>query len=362
MADGNTVNTSRRFFLMASAAGGGLVLSGCVTPGDTTDGAPALAATPAKPAAPLVDVNVFVAISADGTIRIVAKNPEIGQGIKTMLPMLVAEELDADWSKVVLEQADANEAKYGRQIAGGSFATPNHWIPQRQVGAATRLMLLQAAAARLNVSIDELSTEPSMVVHTATNKKIPYGDLVVDAAKLPAPDPATLKMKDPKNYRLIGKDMRNWDSPRIVRGEPIFGIDTVVPGMKYANFVKCPVFGGKVISANVDEIKALPGISDAFIVKQAGEALFSKMGLLDGVAILADDWWTAKEAAKKLKIVWDEGVSKDESTASYDKQAADLAKGKPMASVSKAGDVEAAMKGAAKTVEASYSYPFLSHA
>ena len=362
MADGNTVNTSRRFFLMASAAGGGLVLSGCVTPGDTTDGAPALAATPAKPAAPLVDVNVFVAISADGTIRIVAKNPEIGQGIKTMLPMLVAEELDADWSKVVLEQADANEAKYGRQIAGGSFATPNHWIPQRQVGAATRLMLLQAAAARLNVSIDELSTEPSMVVHTATNKKIPYGDLVVDAAKLPAPDPATLKMKDPKNYRLIGKDMRNWDSPRIVRGEPIFGIDTVVPGMKYANFVKCPVFGGKVISANVDEIKALPGISDAFIVKQAGEALFSKMGLLDGVAILADDWWTAKEAAKKLKIVWDEGVSKDESTASYDKQAADLAKGKPMASVSKTGDVEAAMKGAAKTVEASYSYPFLSHA
>ena len=362
MADGNTVDTSRRFFLMASAAGGGLVLSGCVTPGDTTDGAPAIAATPAKPAAPLVDVNVFVAISTDGTVRIVAKNPEIGQGIKTMLPMLIAEELDADWSKVVLEQADADEAKYGRQIAGGSFATPNHWIPQRQVGAATRLMLLQAAAARLNVSIDELSTEPSMVVHTATNKKIPYGDLVADAAKLPAPDPATLKMKDPKNYRLIGKDMRNWDSPRIVRGEPIFGIDVVVPGMKYANFVKCPVFGGKVVSANIDEIKALPGISDAFIVKQAGEALFSKMGLLDGVAILADDWWTAKEATKKLKIVWDEGVSKDESTAGYDRQAAELAKGKPTANVSKAGDVEAAMKGSAKTVEASYSYPFLSHA
>jgi isoquinoline 1-oxidoreductase beta subunit len=111
MADGNTINTSRRFFLLASAAGGGLMLSGCVTPGDTTDGAPALAATPSKPTAPLVDVNAFVAISPDGTIRIMAKNPEIGQGIKTMLPMLIAEELDADWSKVVLEQADADQAQ-----------------------------------------------------------------------------------------------------------------------------------------------------------------------------------------------------------------------------------------------------------
>ncbi|HOZ29080.1 MAG TPA: molybdopterin-dependent oxidoreductase, partial [Hyphomonadaceae bacterium] len=362
MADGNTINASRRFFLLASAAGGGLMLSGCITPGDTTDGAPTIAAIPPKPAAPLVDVNAFVSISPDGTIRIMAKNPEIGQGIKTMLPMLIAEELDADWSKVVIEQADADQAKYGNQIAGGSFATPNHWVPHRQVGAATRNLLLQAAAARLAVSITELSTEPSMVVHTATGKKIAYGDLVADAAKLTAPDPATLKMKDPKSYRIVGKDMRNWDSPKIVRGEPIFGIDTVVPGMKYAYFQKCPVFGGKLVSANVDEIKALPGISDCFVVKQAGTALPTKMGLLDGVAIIADDWWTAKEAGKKLKIQWDEGVSKDESTASYDKQAADLAKKAPQSSLSKIGDAAAALKGAAKTVEASYSYPFLVHA
>lgn len=362
MADGNTINASRRFFLLASAAGGGLMLSGCITPGDTTDGAPTIAAIPPKPAAPLVDVNAFVSISPDGTIRIMAKNPEIGQGIKTMLPMLIAEELDADWSKVVIEQADADQAKYGNQIAGGSFATPNHWVPHRQVGAATRNLLLQAAAARLAVSITELSTEPSMVVHTATGKKIAYGDLVADAAKLTAPDPATLKMKDPKSYRIVGKDMRNWDSPKIVRGEPIFGIDTVVPGMKYAYFQKCPVFGGKLVSANVDEIKALPGISDCFVVKQAGTALPTKMGLLDGVAIIADDWWTAKEAGKKLKIQWDEGVSKDESTASYDKQAADLAKKAPQSSLSKVGDAAAALKGAAKTVEASYSYPFLVHA
>lgn len=365
MADGNiTINTSRRFFLLA--AGSGLVLAGCVTPSDTTDGAPAIAAEAAKPAAPVVDMNTFVAISPDGTIRIIAKNPEIGQGIKTMLPMLVAEELDADWSRVVIEQADA-DAKYtdrafgGGQIAGGSFATPQHWIPQRQIGAAARHMLIQAAAARLGKPVEEFTTEPSMVVHAATNTRIAYGDLVNDAAKLTPPDPATLKMKDAKDYRLIGKPMRNWDSPKIVRGEPIFGIDVKVDGMKYAYFEKCAVFGGKVVSANVDEIKALPGIVDAFVVKQVGN-LATKMGLLDGVAIVADDWWTAKEAGKKLKITWDEGVSKDESTAQYDAKAAELAKGAPQQSLSKLGDAAAALKAAAKTVEGSYTYPFLVHA
>ena len=365
MADGNIV-TSRRFFLLASAAGGGLLLSGCMTPADTTDGAPVLAAEPAPPPAPVVDLNIFVAISPEGTIRIVAKNPEIGQGIKTMLPMLVAEELDADWSKVVIEQADA-DAKYtaqtmgGGQIAGGSFATPQHWGPMRQIGAGTRHMLIQAAAARLGKPVEEFTTEPSIVVHAASNTRIPYGDLVVDAAKLTPPDVATLKMKDPKDYRIIGKPMRNWDSPKIVRGEPIFGIDQKVEGMKFAYFEKCPVFGGKVLTTNTDEIKALPGIVDCFVVKQVGD-LPTKMGLLDGVAIVANDWWTAKNAATKLKITWDEGVSKDESTTQYDAKAAELAKAAPMSNLSKVGDVDAALKGAAKTIEASYVYPFLVHA
>ncbi len=368
MADGNTVNTSRRFFLLASAAGGGLMLAGCMTAADTTDGAPAVAAEAAKPPAPVVDMNNFVAISPDGTIRVMAKNPEIGQGIKTMLPMLIAEELDADWSKVVIEQGDADQKRYGQQIAGGSFATPQHWGPQRQVGAAARHMLLQAAAARLSVPIEELTTEPSLVVHAASNKKIPYGDLVADAAKLTAPDPATLKMKDPKNYRIIGKDMRNWDSPKIVRGEPIFGIDVTVPGMKYAHYVKCPVFAGKVVSANLDEIKAIPGVTDAFVVKQVGTAL---MGLLDGVAIVGDDWWTVKEAAKKLKVQWDEGATATQSTASFDSQAAALAKAKPQSFLGpqNAAATEAnwtasedAVNKAAKKVEASYTYPFLVHA
>ncbi len=178
-----------------------------------------------------------------------AKNPEIGQGIKTMLPMLIAEELDADWSKVVIEQGDADQKalrpadrrRLLRDAAALDPATPGR--PRRP---------LHAAAGRrrppLPSPVEELTTEPSIVVHAASGKKIPYGDLVADAAKLTPPDVATLKMKDPKEYRLIGKDMRNWDSPKIVRGEPIFGIDVEKsPGMKYAHFVKCPVFGGKVV-------------------------------------------------------------------------------------------------------------------
>lgn len=353
------VNQSRRFFLMASAAaGGGLMLAACATPA-ADDGGAAAAAGPAKPSIPVVDMNAFVAISPDGTVRIMAKNPEIGQGIKTMLPMLIAEELDADWSKVTIEQGDADQARYGSQIAGGSFATPQHWMPQRQVGAAARLMLLQAAAAKWSVPVEELTTTPGVVVHAASNRKAPYGELVNDAAKLTAPALTSVKLKDPKDFRIIGKDMKNWDSPRIVRGEPIFGIDVDVPGMKYAHYVKCPVFGGKVVSANTDEIKALPGITDSFVVKQVGTDL---MGLLDGVAIVGDDWWTVKEAAKKLKIQWDEGATASQSTASYDSQAAALAKAAPQSSLRKDGDAAAAFASAAKTVEASYAYPFLVHA
>ncbi|MDP3740584.1 MAG: molybdopterin-dependent oxidoreductase [Hyphomonadaceae bacterium] len=367
------VNTSRRFFLMASAAaGGGLMLAGCMTP-DTSDGAPAVAATPAKAPEPVVDINVFVAISPDNTIRIMAKNPEVGQGIKTMLPMLIAEELDADWTKVTVEQADADQTRYGSQIAGGSFATPNHWTPHRQVGATARYMLIQAAAAKWGVPAAELTTGPSVVKHAASNRTISYGDLAKDAAAIPAPAKEiidALKLKDAKDYRIIGKSVKNWDTPRIARGEPIFGIDISVPGMKYAHFTKCPVFAGKVVSANIDEIQALPGVTDCFVVKQVGTDL---MGLMDGVAIVGDDWWTVKEAARnKLKVQWDEGATASMSTDGFRTQATTLVKGKPQSYLAPQGgtpvteaawtDANKAIDGAAKKVEAFYEYPFLVHA
>lgn len=372
---GKEIDNSRRNFLkIGAAAGGGLMLSmtvACATP-PATDGGASAAANPAAPAVPPIFINTYVSIGTDGTVKIMAKNPEIGQGIKTMLPMLIAEELDADWKKVTIEQADADQAKYGSQIAGGSFATPNHWIPLRQVGATARLMLLQAAAAKWSVPVEELTTGPSLVKHAASNRQATYGELADAASKLPAPEKAVidaLKMKDPKDYRIIGKSVPNWDSPRIVRGEPIFGIDVKVPGMKHAIYEKGPVFGAKVISANTDEIKALPGITDCFVVRQVGGEL---MGLLDGVAIVADDWWTANEARKKLKVQWDEGATNQQSTPGWNEQAATYAKAKPQSFLPLAqggpttdenwAKAEAAVSGAAKKVEASYAYPFLVHA
>lgn len=358
------VDSTRRAFLRVTAlAGGGLALAmtvGCAT-SDPTDGAPAASAAKPKAPAQLTEINAYVAVSSDGTTRIIGKNPEIGQGIKTMLPMLIAEEMDADWSKVQIEQAEADQAKYGNQIAGGSFATPQHWVPLRQVGATVRYLMIQAAAAKWNMPAAELTTGPGVVKHAASKRQISYGDLAADAAKIPAPDKAVvdaLKMKDPSEYRIIGKSVKQWDTPRIVKGEPIFGIDVVVPGMKYAVFEKSPVFGGKVISADLAAVKAVPGVRDAFIVRQQGADL---MGLLDGVAIIADDWWTAKEARKKLNVKWDEGATASQSSVGFEAEAARLAKGAPAASLKSDGDAAAALKTAAKTVKASYSYPFLSH-
>ena len=363
------IDESRRSFLKVSAAAGGgfmLALTTACATTDPTDGA-AAAAAPAAPAAPPVDINAFVAIAPDGTTRIMAKNPEIGQGVKTMLPMLIAEELDVDWNDVQIEQGDADQDRYGFQMAGGSRSTPQHWIPHRQVGAAGRAMLMQAAANKWGVPVSELNTQPSKVVHAASNRTISYGELAADAAGLEAPDAETLTMKDPANYRIIGKNVLNWDSPRIVRGEPIFGIDVEVPGMKVASFQKAPVFAAKVASANIDEIKALPGITDCFIVRGQTEDL---MGLMDGVAIVGDDWWTTNKARQQLKIEWELNETANQSSASFAQKAAEMAGQEPQAWIAPSGvDADAAavatkasLDSAAKTIEAAYAYPFLPHA
>ncbi len=363
------IDESRRSFLKVSAAAGGgfmLALTTACATTDPTDGS-ALAATPAEPALPPVDINAFVAIAPDGTARIMAKNPECGQGIKTMLPMLIAEELDIDWNDVELEMADADAERYGFQMAGGSRSTPSHWMSHRQVGAAARAMLMQAAANKWGVPVAELTTQPSKVVHAASSRTISYGDLANDAAQLTAPADDSLTLKDAGAFRIIGKDVLNWDSPRIVRGEPIFGIDVEVPGMKVASFHKAPVFAAKVASANIDEIKALPGITDAFIVRGQTEDL---MGLMDGVAIIGDDWWTTNQARKQLKVEWELNDTAQQSSAGFAATAAELAGKEPQSWLAPSGSdgeaaavsTKAALDSAAKTLEAAYSYPFIPHA
>ena len=338
--------SSRRGFLKVSAiAGGGLLLQAALPRFAVSAGA--------QPAT----LNAFISVTPDNTVTIMSKNPEIGQGIKTMLPMLIADELDVDWKNVRIEQADLNTARYGRQFAGGSMATPLNWLPLRRVGAAGREMMIAAAAATWNVPASECATSSGTVRHTNSNRSLSYGELAAAAASLPSPDLSTVKLKDPSEFRIIGQPLHGVDSPRIVKGEPIFGIDVKVPGMRYAVFHKCPVFGGKVISANTDTIKALPGVRDAFIVHGSDDML----GLQDGVAIVGDNWWLINRARQKLEITWNEGPTAAQSSAGFAGKAAELAKGTPAQSLRSDGDTATAFTQAAHVVEAAYTYPFLAH-
>jgi isoquinoline 1-oxidoreductase subunit beta len=343
------MKSTRRFFLQVSAgATGSLVLGGGI----------AQAQRPGRPAGPPILPSAFIQIAPTGMVTLTAKNPEMGQGIKTALPMIIADELDLDWKMVTVVQADLNEAKYGSQSAGGSRSTPNNWDLLRRVGAAGRLMLVTAAAEAWSVPVAELSTELGRVHHKASGRSIGYGELAAKAAALPAPDLAKVKLKDPKDYKLIGKSLPIVDLPAMVSGKPIYSIDFKLPGMLYAVYEKCPVFNGKAVSANLDEIKALPGIKTAFLVEGNGDV----SSLASGVAIVASKWWYANEARKKLKVEWNEGPNATHSTAAYNAKAEELFAQKPAFSIRKDGDPEAALAAAAKTVDAKYTFPFISHA
>ena len=345
----------RREFLRVSAlAGGGLLLGAFLDFG--SNGVLEAAELPRGDGE--FSPNAFIRIASSGVITVMAKNPEIGQGIKTMLPMLIAEELDVDWSAITIEQAMSDPAKYGSQVAGGSTATPTNWEPLRKAGAAGRQLLVTAAAAMWKVPAAECTTASGVVHHTASNRSATYGSLATAAAALPAPDMATVTLKNPKDFRIIGKPMPGVDNHKVVTGQPLFGIDVTVPGMLYATFEKCPVFGGKAASANVEEIKTLPGVKNAFIV-EGGTVL---NGLLSGVAIVADSWWAAKSARAKLKIAWEEGSTAQQSSASIRAKAMEFFATTPQRSLRADGDVAAAFAAAAHTVEATYEYPFLAHA
>ncbi|MBO0749662.1 MAG: xanthine dehydrogenase family protein molybdopterin-binding subunit, partial [Porphyrobacter sp.] len=343
-----TVEVSRRSLLKAGAlAGGGLFLSA------TLPGFARAATGKPEPAT----LSAYVSITPDGMVTIVGKNPEIGQGIKTALPMMIAEELDADWDKVRITQADLDTKKYGFQFAGGSTAVPMNWLPMRQVGAAGRQMLVQAAAKRWGVDAAGLKTSKGMVTNPATGKSLSYGELASEAATMPAPDLAKVPLKNEKDFVIVGKSVGGIDSPRIVKGQPIFGIDTKLPGMKYAAYERAPVFGATLLAADLAAAKAVPGVEDVFVVKGNG----TPEELVDGVAIVAKNWWIANQARKQLKIDWDNGEWASHSSEGYDAQAAKLWQAEPTSTIIEHGDTKAAFAGAAKTIEAEYFYPFLAH-
>jgi isoquinoline 1-oxidoreductase subunit beta len=347
---------TRRSFLHASAlSGGGMLLALYTEP-------KAHAQQPQAP--PPLDPTAFIRIAPDGAVTLMSRNPEIGQGVKNMLAMLIAEELEGDWNSVKIEQADF-DAKYGLQTTGGSRAASNNFIPMQQVGAVGRQMLIAAAAKKWGVPESECYAAHGRVYHRTTDRSLGYGELATVAASMPVPDLKSVKLKDASAYKIIGQRTVGVDVPDITAGKPIYGIDFELPGMLYAVYQKCPVYGGKPTSANLDEVKQLPGVRHVFLVEsglQVGPVMESDPGLEPGVAIVADTWWQAQSARQKLKVQWDEGAGADQSSQSFAQRAQQLSQQQPQRTLKADGNVEDALKSAAKSLEATYSYPFISHA
>lgn len=344
---GASMSVNRRAFLkLTGVAGAGLTLAFSFGPLAFADGE----------SGPLSEINAFVRIATDGKIYIYAPNPEIGQGVKTSLPMIVAEELDADWDQVVIVQAPIGQ-QFGRQFAGGSLSVPMNWDSLRRAGAAARAMLVEAAAQQWGLPADSLKTENSKVINPA-GQELTYAQLAEAAARLTAPAANTLKLKERSQYRLLGKAISGVDNLALVTGQPLFGTDTRLPGMLYATYTKCPAFGGKAVSANLDEIKALPGVKDAFILEGNG----NQQELASGVAIIANSTWAAFQAEKKLKVEWDRSEASTDSWTEIVKTAAERARQDGDQVVSESGDIEAGFSNAAKTVESYYTYQFAAHA
>jgi isoquinoline 1-oxidoreductase subunit beta len=340
---------ARRGFLKQTSLGGAALMIGMYADG--------VLAAVASGKAQSFEPNAFIRIDSDGKITVVSKQPEMGQGIKTSLPMVIAEELEVPWRDVHIVQGDLNPV-YGSQGAGGSTSTPTNYVEFHKLGATARTILVQAAAQTWNVPVAECRAENGGVVHAASKRRLGYGQLVGVAATLPVPDAAQVKLKDPSEYKLLGTRIGGVDNLAVVTGKPLFGIDVQLPGMLYAAYAKCPVFGGKPKSFNAAEIKAIPGVKDAFII----EGTSNLNGLMPGVAIIATSTWAAFRARKQLKVDWDEGASANHNWAGFAAAAQAASKQPGAAVMRKDGDAEQAIAGAAKQVEAAYSYPFISHA
>ncbi len=304
-------------------------------------------------AAPISSVfmpNAFLRIAPSGRVTVIVGRSEMGQGVFTSLPMIVAEELDADWSRVSVEAAPAAPAYYntilGMQITGGSTSVWSEYEQLRKAGAAARAMLVAAAAEQWKVESSSCRTESGFVIHDATNRRLTYGELVESAAKLTSP--AEVALKDPKSFRLIGKPTKRLDTPEKTNGTAVFGIDVKLPGLLTAVIARPPVFGAKVRSINSDRARTIPGVKGVYPVTA-------------GVAVVADGFWPAKRGRDALEIEWDEGSMATFSTAKLREQYSELAR-QPGAVAREEGDAAAALASAAKTIEAEYSVPYLAHA
>src|SRR5437868_9832927 len=350
-------NVSRRSILKGLGIAGGLVLAAPVM------SRPAFAAyktgASEMPHGTVVDPRVFVSIAPDGMVTIVAHRAEMGTGIRTSLPLIVAEEMEADWSRVRVQQAHGDEVRYGNQDADRSRSTRHYLMPMRQIGASARSMLEAAAAKRWGVPATEVKASNHEVIHSASGRKLGFGDLAADAAKESVPGIEGLKLKDPKDFRYLGKgqigivDLRD-----ITVGKARYGADTRLPGMKYAVIARPPVTGGKLKSFDATEAMKVSGVEKVMEVK--GWPWPSKFQPLGGVAVIARNTGAAIKGRDALKIVWDDGANAKYDSVTYRASLEEAAR-KPGLIVRKEGDVDAALKGADKVIVGEYYLPHLAH-
>ena len=365
-------NVSRRGVLKGILSTTGLVLAVSVLPKG-----PALAADAPKWGAagmPHGTVNnplAFVSIAPDGTVSIVCHRSEMGQGVRTGMPLIVADELEADWSRVKVVQATGDEVKYGNQDTDGSRSTRHFIEPMRQVGAAARMMLEAAAAKRWGVPVSDVEAKNHEVIQKSTGVKLGYGELAVDASKMDvptgisqekmgAPTPGSLRLKDPSQFRYIGKEGTNIvDGFDITTGRAKYGQDIRLPGMKYAVIARPPVMGGKVASFDATDAKKVPGVVQ--IVEIPAPSYPMQFQPSGGIAVVADNTWAAIQGRKALKVVWDDGPHATYNSATY-RTALETTARQPGKVVRSEGDFAGALAGADKKVEGEYYIPHLAHA
>jgi isoquinoline 1-oxidoreductase subunit beta len=344
-------NVSRREFLgILGLSGGGLVLAA----------PPARAWSPSAVAATTnaLAPNVFLSIDSAGLVTIVCHRSEMGQGVRTALPMIVADELEADWKQVKVVQAEGDK-KYGEQATDGSRSGRGDWLKLRQAGAAARTMLEQAAADRWGVPVTEVQARMHAVVHTASNRALGFGELAVAAGALKVPDAASLRLKPRSAFRFIGKDVPMLDGPDLVTGRGIFGIDVVRPGMKHAVIARPPVYGGRVTA--VDDAAATKVRGVERILRLDGAPPPSGFQPLGGVAVIARNTWAALQGREVLKITWDDGPHGAYDSAEYEKALVESAR-KSGTVARNEGDVDAGLRSATRVFKADYYAPHLAHA
>jgi isoquinoline 1-oxidoreductase beta subunit len=352
-------NVSRRRFLQGVAALGGLVLAAGF-PSSLGAAEPRKYGADGMPNGWVDDPLVFVAIGEDGTVTIVCHRAEMGQGVRTSMPMIVADELEADWKRVRVVQAPGDEKRFGNQDTDGSRSVRHFFDPMRRCGAAARAMLEAAAAARWRVPVAEVEAKNHEVVHRPTGRRAGYGSLARAAASQPVPTRETLRLKAPAQFRYIGKgQLKLVDGRDIVTGKAQYGIDTRLDGMLYAVVAHPPVYGGTVARYDAAEALKVPGV--VRVVDIEGSPAPPEFNPLGGVAVVARNTWAAIQGRRALAIMWDDGPNASYDSASF-KATLENAARKPGKVVRSDGDVEAAMAGAARKLEAEYYLPHLAHA